>query len=133
METMYIGLIILALLVLFYMMSMRDVSDVTSTPVVPVVVPVAQPVPAGTVAVQTPEGYTFLQGKDSGGNDIRPPSPLKGRTVNQLKAACNNTSGCVGFNNNGWLKNKLKAISSWTHWTNDPNKGFYYKASALPN
>lgn len=125
-------MLIFFLFLFIYMVVTGSKTDAQLTNVVPVVLPVQQAVAAGTVAIPTEEGYTFAQGQDSSGNDIIPPSPLTGKTVPQLKEACNAIADCVGFNNNGWLKNKLKAPPLWSHWSNDPNKGLYYKESALP-
>ncbi len=104
MKSLYLGLLILILLVLFWY-------------------------------AQQPEKYIFVQGLDSGFDDsanIIPPSPVSDTPVDQLKSMCDKLSGCVGFNTNGWMKNKLKPLADFNKWTDDPSKGFYYKKSALP-
>lgn len=73
------------------------------------------------------ESYNFYQGLDSGGNDIR-------RSNNQdnaeaLMQECNEDPNCLGFNTNGFLKNKLNPKDSWRKWTDEPKKGFYAKES----
>ena len=42
---------------------------------------------------------------------------------------------CVGFNDNGWMKNSLNPYNSWVHWTDDPKLGFRVNLSrtAIPD
>ena len=69
--------------------------------------------------------YIFTQGMDSGGNDIRRSGNAD--NVNELKKECDADPNCAGFNTNGFLKNKLNPVNTWSKWTDDPNKGFYVK------
>ncbi len=122
MKPLYIGIIILAVIVLLWLMSRDTITSVDLPPGaingIPVVIP-------------TEEGYIFAQGLDSTGHNIQPPSPIKNKTIDYIKEICSRTAGCVGFNDNGWLKKCLTPKNTWRHWTNDPNKGFYYKPSGL--
>ena len=70
--------------------------------------------------------YSFVQGKDSHGNDIER-YWFEGITIDQMKSRCDANVECLGFNSNGWMKYHLKPENEWVHWTNDPNKGFYIK------
>lgn len=70
--------------------------------------------------------YMFIQGMDSGGNDIKNMAELKNK-VNALKAECDALSNCAGFNTNAWLKHTIKPSNQWRRWTNDPAKGMYVK------
>lgn len=83
----------------------------------------AAPPPAPVFAAPPPQ-YRFIQGRDSGGNDIRNAKGLA-NNVPALKAACTALPNCLGFNTNAWLKHTLKPENQWSRWTQDPNKGFY--------
>lgn len=76
-----------------------------------------------------PEPYIFARGKDSSFNDIK---NIPGKTPEELKAECDMLENCVGFNTQGWMKHTLKPMTEWVTFEDDPSKGFYYKASALP-
>lgn len=89
-----------------------------ATPAVVVKAPGAAPV------VITACDYDFAQGVDSGGNDIKNVGALP---LDQLKKICDTTAGCKGFNNNGWLKHTLNPQNTWSKWTDEAGKGFYYK------
>lgn len=96
-----------------------------------------QPAPASggaapaPVSVPTSAGrqYIYFQGKDSPLNDITQRADLADN-VSGLKAACDSTPGCVGFNTNGWIKNKIIPQAQWVSWTTDPNKGSYFLQGA---
>ena len=70
--------------------------------------------------------YSFVQGKDSHGNDIER-YWFEGITIDEMKSRCDANVECLGFNSNGWMKYHLKPENEWNHWTNDSNKGFYIK------
>ena len=70
--------------------------------------------------------YSFVQGKDSSGNDIEN-YWFEGITIDQMKSRCDANEQCLGFNSNGWMKHHLNPENTWNHWTTDPNKGFYIK------
>jgi hypothetical protein len=72
------------------------------------------------------QNYSFVQGKDSHGNDIER-YWFEGITIDEMKSRCDANVECLGFNSNGWMKYHLKPENEWNHWTNDPNKGFYIK------
>ena len=70
------------------------------------------------------KNYTFVQGMDSGGNDL-----VKGPADNikELIDTCNANPNCKGFNTNGWIKHTISPQSYWTKWTSDKQKGLYIK------
>ncbi len=70
--------------------------------------------------------YRFVQGMDSGGNDIMLATGLA-NNVEGLKQKCNETPGCIAFNTNGWIKKVVNPESTWSRWTTDPTKGMYIK------
>jgi len=79
----------------------------------------------GQVPVEN-QNYEFVQGKDSGGNDIER-YWFEGITIDDMKSRCDANVECLGFNSNGWMKYHLNPENQWSHWTTDPNKGFYIK------
>lgn len=83
-----------------------------------------QPTTAPTPATPTPSTpvapsrtYTFYQGYDIAQNDITHDDSLIGN-IDGLKAFCNDTPGCVAFNTNGWIKNKVLPRNQWARWEN---------------
>lgn len=68
--------------------------------------------------------YTFHQGVDSSGNDVKILTPYADK-IALLKANCDVVPTCVAFNTNGWLKSVVNPPSTWAKWTSDPNKGLY--------
>jgi hypothetical protein len=71
------------------------------------------------------DSYEFIQGMDSGGNDIRQSGNAD--KINELKKECDADPNCKGFNTNGWLKAVVKPKDQWYKWTGEANKGFYLK------
>lgn len=57
--------------------------------------------------------YTYAQNRDSTGNDIMLLTTLV-NDVPKLKARCDATPKCVGFNTDGWLKSKIIPRELWT-------------------
>ena len=74
--------------------------------------------------VKKDDNYYFLQGMDSGGNDIK---NIYANDVRALKLACDTDPKCNGFNTNGWMKNIIKPPQERYNWTADPAKGMYVK------
>jgi hypothetical protein len=119
-----IGIVVLLILLLVVAGAVVLSRGSTETPA-PVVGQTPPPlIPSNPVATSTTRNYVFYPGKDSGGNDIKQ-SAADANNVDKLKATCDNTGGCVGFNTNGWLKHTIKPQASWTTWTTDPNKGMW--------
>jgi hypothetical protein len=88
----------------------------------------------GTGSNTTPptyRDYTFYQGDDSSGNDIEQDSADAGNS-DALKGHCDNLTGCVGFNTNGFMKNKIYDAAYRAKWTTDPDKGLYVLKSYSP-
>ena len=67
--------------------------------------------------------YEFIQGMDSGGNDIA----YQTGTPEQLKAWCSANPQCKGYNSNGWMKHTIKPRSQWYRYTDNPAQGFFVK------
>merc|ERR1719161_2203339 len=59
--------------------------------------------------------YAEHAGKDSGGGNLE---RLSGKSIVELKEACNEKPECVGFNSAGWLKSSLADQSEWYDWEN---------------
>merc|ERR1740138_1732289 len=57
--------------------------------------------------------YAEHAGKDSGGGNLE---RLSGKSIVELKEACNEKPVCVGFNSAGWLKSSLADQSEWYDW-----------------
>jgi len=57
--------------------------------------------------------YAEHAGKDSGGGNLE---RLAGKSIVELKEACNEKPECVGFNSAGWLKSSLADQSEWYDW-----------------
>lgn len=72
--------------------------------------------------------YTFFQGIDYGGNDIRKSN--NENNFKELSKECDEAEGCVGFNTNGYLK-RIAKPGTQTKWTDDSSKGFYLKGTNL--
>ena len=70
--------------------------------------------------------YIFYKGMDSEGNNIIKRGGLAGN-IPRLKAACNTTPGCKGFNTQGWLKNNVELYERWSNLMPGSNKGFYVR------
>jgi len=68
--------------------------------------------------------YEFVQGMDSGGNDI---GNGPANDIAKLKSMCDANASCKGFNTNGWLKHTLSPRSYWGKWTDEAGKGTYVK------
>lgn len=75
------------------------------------------------------KNWMFYPGLDSGGNDI---GNFPG-TLDEMKATCISQPTCLGFNDNGWMKNTLIHYDQWSRWTDDPNKGFRVYTDRVPN
>ena len=77
------------------------------------------------------DAFTFHQGKDSSGNDLR---RIGGNSA-ALIAACKADAKCCGFNTNGWIKGLIKPNSTWGTWApaSQPSKGLYVKKSCASN
>jgi hypothetical protein len=72
--------------------------------------------------------YKFVAGKDSPGNNILQ-AEILAYDIPKLKVKCDTTPSCVGFNTDGWLKNKIIPELLWTD--TDPTKGIYYTGSPI--
>lgn len=75
-------------------------------------------------------GWTFFQGLDSHGGDLRQ-SSCSGADLPALALQADSTAGCVAFNTNGWLKGFLRGISDWCRWSLHPRQGLYVRDDAL--
>jgi hypothetical protein len=78
--------------------------------------------------------YMFVQGADLNGYDLANRTDLGGKPE-ELATACNATTGCVGFNHQGYLKKKVATASRldrYMDWASDPARGFYYRSTATP-
>lgn len=71
----------------------------------------------------TQMGYTLVKNTDYFGNDDQ---FLKGKTLDELKEACMKNKKCLGFNQKGYLKNKLQNQTSVDY-------DFYVKGRSLRN
>lgn len=71
-------------------------------------------------------GYTFIQGKDSSGNDIGRQKSLIDN-IPGLKKWCTARANCKGFNTSGYMKYAVRPIQNMKTWSSDPVKGFYVK------
>jgi len=60
-----------------------------------------------------PESWSFMPGKDQPLYDISCP----GGSVDELKAACNQDGGCIGFSTTGCLKSDLGFESTWVRYS----------------
>lgn len=67
--------------------------------------------------------WYFYQGLDSSQNDI---GQYPG-TLAEIKKKCLSEPTCKGFNDNGWIKHKIRPIDEWSHWTDNPEQGFRLK------
>merc|ERR1719174_1307030 len=57
--------------------------------------------------------YAEHAGKDSGGSNLE---RLPGKSVDELKEACNAKPECKGFNSAGWLKSGIAPEEEWYAW-----------------
>merc|ERR1719263_1960602 len=57
--------------------------------------------------------YAEHAGKDSGGSNLE---RLAGKSVDELKEACNAKPECKGFNSAGWLKSGIAPEEEWYAW-----------------
>merc|ERR1719310_436320 len=57
--------------------------------------------------------YAEHSGKDSGGSNLE---RLPGKSVDELKEACNAKPECKGFNSAGWLKSAIAPEEEWYAW-----------------
>jgi len=57
--------------------------------------------------------YAEHAGKDSGGSNLE---RLAGKSVDELKEACNAKPECKGFNSAGWLKSAIAPEEEWYAW-----------------
>ena len=67
--------------------------------------------------------WYFYQGMDSGQNDI---GQFPG-TLAEIKKKCLSEPACKGFNDNGWIKHKIRPVDEWVRWTDAPEQGFRLK------
>lgn len=74
--------------------------------------------------IKKQDNYVFIQGMDSGGNDI---GNGPANDIAQLKSLCDANPLCKGFNTNGWLKGKISPPGYQYKWTNSPTQGLYEK------
>jgi hypothetical protein len=123
--------IVIALIVLgvgvYFMMSSGSSSASQSTVAPPLMAATGgTSADSGTPLQAAPAGrtYTFYQGKDSNGNDIKRAAALADN-VPGLKQACDALPNCAGFNTNAWLKHTILPKQQWYTWTQDPAKGLY--------
>ena len=75
------------------------------------------------------ESFTFFPKKDSPGGDLGEQiiGPLY-----FIADICRKNLQCLGFNSNGWLKNRIKNETEWDNeWTKDETKGFFLKKSCI--
>ncbi len=129
MKNLLLALVLVTVLVAGYLLTKSNASpNVTPpvSPVLPVPVPVQSvPLPAPALPLSAPVArtYYFSQGKDSNLGDLG--NAKLDNDVPGLKAACDQTPGCVGFNTNSWLKGSILPQDQWNTWTADPTKGLY--------
>ena len=69
-------------------------------------------------------GYDFFQGMDSYAGDIK---NLGTTDLAELKAFCDSSIDCVGFNTNGWVKNTLLSEDQWKRFSKNGKDGIYKK------
>lgn len=72
--------------------------------------------------------WTFYEGMDSGGCDIKHSSP---GDINTLMQEASNQPDCVGFNTLGFLKSRIRFPLSKSPWLNSPH-GIYVKKTYKP-
>ncbi len=79
-----------------------------------------------------PSPYIFLQGTDTlPGGDVGGQRPELKDDAPALKAACDAEPLCVGFNTNGWVKDRIGALRTHPDLSG-PGQGLYVKAATLP-
>merc|ERR1719355_67375 len=57
--------------------------------------------------------YAEHAGKDAGGGNLE---RLAGKSIDELKEACNAKPECKGFNSAGWLKSSIAPEEEWYAW-----------------
>lgn len=72
--------------------------------------------------------YKFVAGKDSPGNNILHADALA-NDIPKLKVKCDTTPSCVGFNTDGWMKNKIIPEALWID--SSTGKGIYYTGAPV--
>lgn len=101
------------------------------------VTPTAAPATPPTAPVPVPpalDSYVFIQGYDLVGTDVF--TAARSDIANnpaELSKVCSATSGCQGFNTNGWFKKAIVPNSqkAWAKWTTEANKGSYILKSLV--
>lgn len=84
------------------------------------------------VCIDQHDGFIFCQGIDSGGSDY---ILHTGKSIDDLKGLCMNDLNCVGFNQTGRLKSKIRTIKNdeIPNSKSGPTDGTYYlKPPAAP-
>lgn len=83
--------------------------------------------PSGPLRVA---GWTFFQGLDSAGQDLRA-IPHLADDPTALVNVASTTPDCIAFNTNGFLKHTLAPLRSWIRWTADLCRGMYVRDGVL--
>merc|ERR1719484_428960 len=79
------------------------------------------------------ETYREVDGKDSGGGNLRQIQPGFGDAASidaELEKACSEEPECVAFNSAGWLKSSLAPETEWYAW--DGGKLFIKELDGVP-
>ena len=77
-----------------------------------------------SVSTSSVFGYTLYQLTDSVSGDI---IQLKGKSIEELKAFCDGSTGCLGFNTLGYIKYILADPTQWINTIGDSKQDLYVK------